>query len=226
TPFKELRVSHWLRRGNLRQPTTEPLEVRGLLERPIHPRGADLQDVAGPGNQFFHVQNHAELLADPLAIRVADLWKRVVHHLAGPKCPAGIANHRRRLRHAVDVHAQEPLLADFPFDINDFQAFRTRHALGGRADFLQIHCRDSTTVAGSHCTPPGPNKKVGSRPLNRSTRFRAKLQYIPPLNQKQDTLLPNPVSAKVANSSSIPAGFSILERGRTCLYLSLWKPRD
>src|SRR5437870_374687 len=32
-----------------------------------------------------------------------------------------------------------------------------------------------------------PNKKVGSRPLIRSTRFRAKSEYIPPARQKQDT---------------------------------------
>jgi hypothetical protein len=32
-----------------------------------------------------------------------------------------------------------------------------------------------------------PNKKVGSRPLIRATRFRAKQQYIPPARQKQDT---------------------------------------
>ena len=32
-----------------------------------------------------------------------------------------------------------------------------------------------------------PNKKVGSRPLIRATRFRAKQEYIPPTRQKQDT---------------------------------------
>src|SRR5260370_29610880 len=32
-----------------------------------------------------------------------------------------------------------------------------------------------------------PNKKVGSRPLIRSTRFRAKSEYIPAARQKQDT---------------------------------------
>src|SRR6266702_3134403 len=93
----------------------------------------------------------------------------------------------RWLGHAVDVHAQKPLLADFPFDINDFQPFRTRHPLGGGADLLQIHYRDSSSIAGLHYTPPGPNKKVGSRPLVRSTRFRAKWKYIPPARQKQDT---------------------------------------
>jgi len=32
-----------------------------------------------------------------------------------------------------------------------------------------------------------PNKKVGLRPPIRATRFRAKIEYIPPARQKQDT---------------------------------------
>jgi hypothetical protein len=47
-------------------------------------------------------------------------------------------------------------------------------------------------MAGPHYTPSGPNKKVGSRPLIRSTRFRAKLEYIPAARQKQDKGTPLP----------------------------------
>ena len=43
-------------------------------------------------------------------------------------------------------------------------------------------------MAGPYHTPSGANKKVGSRPLIRSTRFRANLEYIPAARQKQDTV--------------------------------------
>src|SRR5205807_4254131 len=46
---------------------------------------------------------------------------------------------------------------------------------------------DSSGKAGIKCTPTGSNKKVGLRPLIRATRFRANLEYIPPLRQKQVT---------------------------------------
>src|SRR6266446_8773526 len=87
----------------------------------------------------LNVEDHAQLLADALAIGVADLRIGVVGNLRRPYLPRRIAYRRRRLRNSIDVHPQEPLLADFPFDINDFQAFRTRHPLGSAADFFQIH---------------------------------------------------------------------------------------
>src|SRR6266576_3773526 len=142
-----------------------------------------------------------------------------MYDFARPQRPRGIAHDGRGLGHAVDVHAQKPLLADFPFDINDFQPFRTRHPLGGGADLLQIHYRDSSSIAGLHYTPPGPNKKVGSRPLVRSTRFRAKWKYIPPARQKQDTGSPcPPVRSSASSLSGVPAWAGQLRRkcaGRT-----------
>jgi hypothetical protein len=33
------------------------------------------------------------------------------------------------------------LLADLPFDVDNFQALRTGHTLGGFADLLQIHAK-------------------------------------------------------------------------------------
>src|SRR2546429_8030422 len=127
-----------------------------------------------PRSTLFPYTTLFRSLAHALPVRVADLRKWIMYDSARPQRPRGIAHDGRGLGHAVDVHAQKPLLADFPFDINDFQPFRTRHPLGGGADLLQIHYRDSSSIAGLHYTPPGPNKKVGSRPLVRSTRFRAK----------------------------------------------------
>jgi hypothetical protein len=49
------------------------------------------------------------LLADALAIGMADLGVWIVH-VSPALAP----------RKFIDVHPQEPLLADFPFDINDF----------------------------------------------------------------------------------------------------------
>src|SRR6267378_2121479 len=121
------------------KPARKALEIRWPLQRPVQPRRTDFQDVSRPGNQFLDVEDHAQLLADALAIRVADLRIGVMRNLRRPYLPHCIANHRRWLRYPIDVHPQEPLLADFPFDINDFQAFRTRHPFGSAADFLQIH---------------------------------------------------------------------------------------
>src|SRR6267143_2281479 len=88
--------------------------------------------------------------------------------------PRRIAYYRPRLRrrgrfaatrNLVDVHPQEPLLADFPFDINDFQAFRTRHALGSAADFLQIHAETPRPRPVRSALQPAPTKKWACSPL-------------------------------------------------------------
>src|SRR6266581_8282147 len=70
--FEKFRLAHWLARRNLRQAPPEAFEIRRLLQRPVQPRRADLQDVPRPRNQFLHVQDHAQLLAHPFAVRVAD----------------------------------------------------------------------------------------------------------------------------------------------------------
>src|SRR6266581_2485631 len=185
--FKKFRLAHRLARRNLRQAPPEALEIRRLLQRPVQPRRADLQDVPRPRNQFLHVQDHAQLLAHPFAIRVADFRVRLIRRLGAPDHSRCIADPRGCLRYAIDVHPQKPLLADFPFDISDFQPFRTRHSLGGRADFLQIHPETPRPKPVRNALQPAPTKKWAVRPLIRSTRFRAKSEYIPPARQKQDT---------------------------------------
>src|SRR6266581_7044304 len=185
--FKKLRLAHRLACRNLRQAPPEAFEIRRLLQRPVQPRRADLQDVPRPRNQFLHVQDHAQLLAHPFAVRVADFRVRLIRHLGAPDHSRRIADRRRCLRYAIDVHPQKPLLADFPFDISDFQPFRTRHSLGGRADFLQIHPETPRPKPVRNALQPAPTKKWAVRPLIRSTRFRAKSEYIPPARQKQDT---------------------------------------
>ena len=52
-------------------------------------------------------------------------------------------------------------------------------------------------MAGPYHTPSGANKKVGSRPLIRSTRFRANLEYIPAARQKQDKGTLQPIDDKL-----------------------------
>src|SRR6266404_2114734 len=163
--LKKFRVPDRLARRNLRQPSHEPLKILRLLQRPIQPRRADLQNVSRPLNQLFHVQNHAQLLADPLAIRMTDLRVRFASRNVRAFRPRRNYSLGRRvrlrwlsLRYAVDIYPQEPLLPHFPFHINDFKPHRARHPLGGRANPLQIHVE-----------PPRP-KPVSSAPQPASTK--------------------------------------------------------
>src|SRR5260370_42155273 len=80
-PFKKLRLAHRLAGRNLRQPPPETFEVRRLLQRPVNPRRTDLPHIPRPGYQFLDVEDHAQLLADALAVRVADLRGRITLRL-------------------------------------------------------------------------------------------------------------------------------------------------
>src|SRR5579863_979446 len=64
-------------------------------------------------------------------------------------------------RKAVDVHPQEALFADFPFDINDFQPFRAGNSLGGFANFFQLQAETPRPKAVRRplTSPTGPTKK-------------------------------------------------------------------
>src|SRR5882724_3819283 len=136
-PFKKLRFAHRLAGRNLRQPPSKPLEIRRLLQRPVHPRRTHLQRVPSWARyQFLDIEDHAQLLADELAIGVADLRVRITRGILAAQVSRRIADCRCWLRNPIDVHPQEPLLADFPLDINDFQAFRARHPLGSAADLF------------------------------------------------------------------------------------------
>src|SRR5712692_6358691 len=83
--------------GNPRQAAREPLELGGPGQLAIKPGRANLENVAWPGNQVFHVEDHTQLMADRFAILVADAL--------------GLVN----------VNAQEALLAHLPLDVQHFQ---------------------------------------------------------------------------------------------------------
>ncbi len=131
------------------QPPGESLEFSRLRELAVQPRRTDLQNIVRPGNQILHVEDYAQLVADGLAIPVADAFR------------------------LIDVDAQEALLADLPFHVHHFHAQRARHALGRIADALQIHFPLSVAPESGAMAHQSrqfafrspPNKKVGSRPL-------------------------------------------------------------
>lgn len=127
TALKKCHAFHRLFRPNLCRTPGEAFVIRLLLERPVHARRTDLQHIARSGYQFLNVEDHAQLLADPLAIRMRNLGVRVGR--------LAIFGSRRN---PVDVHPQEALLADFPFDVNDFQTFRSGDPLGSFANFFQL----------------------------------------------------------------------------------------
>src|SRR5882762_6441692 len=98
-PFKKLCLAHRLTGRNFRQSPLEPQEIRRLVQRPVHPRRADLQDVSRPGYRFLDIQDHAQLLADALTVRVADLRIGVLRRRL--QRFASIADLPRRLRNPV-----------------------------------------------------------------------------------------------------------------------------
>ena len=153
SPFKKLGLADGLDRRNLRQTARKASEIPGLFQRAIHSRRTDFQDIARTGHQLLHVQNYAQLLADPLAIRVTDLGEGVWRRTA--------LGRFRRLRggQPVDVHPQKALLTDLPFDIHDFQALRTCYPFGGFADLIQIHAKTPRPKPVTSSFPPAATKK-------------------------------------------------------------------
>src|SRR6266851_6089679 len=158
-PLKEFRLANRLGGRNLRQASAEPLEIPGRFQGPVESRRTDFQNVARAVDQLFHVQNHAELLADPLAVRVTNLGVGIAdvraRNVGGHRAVGG----RDSLRHAVDIDAQKPLLAYLPLDVNDIQPLRARHPLGGCANFLQIHAKTPRARPVSSALQPAATKK-------------------------------------------------------------------
>jgi len=65
----------------------KPLEIRRLFQRPVHP-GELTSSVYQLGQyQFLDIEDHAQLLADELAIGVADLRVRSLAASSPPKVP-------------------------------------------------------------------------------------------------------------------------------------------
>src|ERR1019366_9281234 len=115
TALEKFLIPDRVNRRDARQPSGKPFELGRFGQLAVEPRGTHLKDIMRPRNQIFHVHDHAELIADGLAILVADAL--------------GL----------IDVDAEEALLADLPFNVDHFHAQRPRHALGRFADALQIH---------------------------------------------------------------------------------------
>src|SRR5215469_1815454 len=122
-PLEKLLLLHGLVQPNLGAPPDKSLVVGRLQQLPVKAGRADLEYIPGSRNQVVHVQDHAELLADALAVLVTD-----------PRA-FGVLGAGR----PVDINPQKPLLADLPLDVKDFQALRASHALGGGAYLFQVH---------------------------------------------------------------------------------------
>ncbi len=130
----------------------------GLRQLAIQARRADFQHIARSRHQILDVQQHAQLLAYGLAVAVADAL--------------GL----------VDEHPQESLLADLPFDVDNFYPSRMRSPFGRVANALQFQ---GLAFTGAARRPELlANKKVGSRPLGHATGFNP-AEYSGARRQKQ-----------------------------------------
>ncbi len=65
----------------------------------------------------------------------------------------------RWLWNAVDIDPQKALPADFPFDVNNLQAFRARHPLGGFPNFLENHAGTPRPSTNRRALQPAATKK-------------------------------------------------------------------
>ena len=101
----------------------EALVIRGLDQFPVQPRRTHFQNISRPRNQIFHVQDHAQLLAHPLAILVSDTQPFRILRAGQP----------------VNVHTQHALLANLPFDVEDLEAQRACHPLSRLSNLFQLH---------------------------------------------------------------------------------------
>jgi hypothetical protein len=79
----------------------------------------------------------------------------------------------------IDIDAKEALLAYLPFHVHNFETQRASYALGRLANPVEVHTHNALA------SPQHPgNKKVGSRPLERATRFTAANASINALTRK------------------------------------------
>ncbi len=148
-PFKNFASPDRLARRNLRQPSTEALKIRQLRQRPVQ-SPADSPPASCPRARGIRSSTSRITLScsfkrtgNPNGLS----WDRGHARFLAPGLAKGRSAARtHRLVAAADCfgirsmpHPQEPLLADFPFDINDFQAHSgARRPLGSFPDFLQI----------------------------------------------------------------------------------------
>src|ERR1700733_5536347 len=81
-------------------------------------------------------------------------------------------------RVAIEIDSQKTLLPYLPLDIENFEAFRVGHPLGRVTNLIQVHrrrhqagCQKWPSLGRKSSCPAISvrNKKVGSRPLCRST---------------------------------------------------------
>jgi len=104
-----------VRGPNLRKPSSKAFEVGGLEQLAIESRRTDFQNVSRARNQFFHVQNDTQLLADGLTIAVADTFR------------------------LVNKNAKQALLANFPLEVDNFEPQRMRDAIGRSTNSIEFH---------------------------------------------------------------------------------------
>src|ERR1700722_1292068 len=157
--LKILLILHGFSRRNLCHPSPKPLVLPRFPKRTVHARRTHLQDVARARNQLLHIQDHAELLADTLAIRMANSQLPTLARLRWRQNqPRRVGHPRPSFRHPIDDHAQEALLPHLPLNIIYFQAFRPRHALGGFPNFFQIQPKTPQAMPGSTALQPAQQK--------------------------------------------------------------------
>src|SRR5271156_1468793 len=211
--LKKLLLPHRLIRRNLHQPPHKPRKILRREQRPIHPRRTTFQRVPRrPRYQLLHIQNHAQLLANPLAIRVTNLGisrfrrhsprsnsRSILRRLTFETRDSGrtiafifSAINPHRLRHPVDIHPQKPFPSHLPFDVNDFQPFRTCYPSGGFPNFLANQAETPRPSPIRHALQPAATKKWAcahspcdplqseNRVYSRST---AKARYARPLDR-------------------------------------------
>jgi len=148
-PFEELRFADRLDRRNLRQPPAKRWKSAALVSPRSIPGELISRTYPGPGtssstssitlsclltfSQSAWLTLGYGLLASPTAAR--RLTRRRCGALPYVRPGISAAHHW----YAIDVHPKKALLADFPLDINDFHAFRTRHPLGGSRTFSRFN---------------------------------------------------------------------------------------
>ena len=146
TALEKLAILDRLVRRNARQPPGEAFEFAGLGQLAIQARRTDFQNVMRSGNQILNVQQHAQLLAHGLAIAVADAF--------------GL----------IDEDPQKPLLAHFPFDVDNFDSGRMRGPFRRVADafyFQGLASPGQEPTPGADC-----QQKSGLAPTRKCDRFQ------------------------------------------------------
>src|SRR3984957_11765776 len=188
--LKILLILHGFSRRNLCHPSPKPLVLPRFPKRTVHARRTHLQDVARARNQLLHIHDHAELLADTLAIPMANS-----HPPTPPRPPPPPGPKTTPAASVIPA----PAFGTRSMITRKKRCFPTFHSTSyisrpsdraTRSAASRIFSKSNRRLPKQcRCPLPSnrPNKKVGLRPPIRATCFRAKTQYILPSSQMQDT---------------------------------------